>query len=89
MTPSRPQPDNHPRSPRPTGDHKWNSRADRPISHAPGTAPQPEDQSQAAATQRGGSRLSNRLVGILHGCLKTGTVYNEHTAWSHHSQAAA
>jgi len=27
--------------------------------------------------------LSNRLVGILHGCLKTGTLYNEHTAWAH------
>ena len=34
-------------------------------------------------------QLSNRLVGILHGCLKTGTVYNEHTAWSHHTQTAA
>ena len=34
-------------------------------------------------------QLSNRLVGILHGCLKTGTLYNEHTAWSHHTQAAA
>jgi transposase len=29
-------------------------------------------------------QLSNRLVGILHGCLKTGTVYDEHTAWAHH-----
>jgi transposase len=28
--------------------------------------------------------LGNRLVGILHGCLKTGTSYHEHTAWSHH-----
>ncbi|MFF0284091.1 IS110 family transposase [Rhodococcus aetherivorans] len=27
-------------------------------------------------------QLGNRLVGILHGCLKTGTVYNEVTAWS-------
>ena len=34
-------------------------------------------------------QLSNRLVGILHGCLKTGTRYNEHTAWSHHSQQPA
>jgi hypothetical protein len=25
--------------------------------------------------------LSNRLVGILHGCLKTRTCYNEATAW--------
>ena len=27
--------------------------------------------------------LSNRLVGILHGCLKTGTLYDEATAWLH------
>lgn len=26
-------------------------------------------------------QLANRLVGILHGCLKTGTHYNEATAW--------
>jgi hypothetical protein len=31
-------------------------------------------------------QLSNRLVGILHGCLKTGTRYDEHTAWAHHNQ---
>jgi hypothetical protein len=31
-------------------------------------------------------QLANRLVGILHGCLKTGTPYDEHTAWGHHSQ---
>ena len=29
-------------------------------------------------------QLSNRLVGILHGCLKTRPLYDEHTAWSHH-----
>ena len=29
-------------------------------------------------------QLANRLVGILHGCLKTRTRYDEHTAWSHH-----
>jgi len=28
-------------------------------------------------------RLANRLVGILHGCLKTSTVYDEATAWGH------
>lgn len=27
--------------------------------------------------------LANRLVGILHGCLRTGTRYDEHTAWAH------
>ena len=26
-------------------------------------------------------KLANRLVGILHGCLKTRTLYNEATAW--------
>ncbi len=28
-------------------------------------------------------RLANRLVGILHGCLKTRTLYHEATAWGH------
>jgi hypothetical protein len=27
--------------------------------------------------------LANRLVGNLHGCLRTRTHYNEHTAWAH------
>jgi transposase len=31
-------------------------------------------------------QLGNRLVGILHGCLKTGTPYDEQTAWAHHQQ---
>ncbi|SPL90039.1 Mobile element protein [[Actinomadura] parvosata subsp. kistnae] len=34
-------------------------------------------------------QLANRLVGILHGRLKTGTVYNETTAWSHHAESVA
>jgi transposase len=34
-------------------------------------------------------QVANRLVGILHGCLKTQTRYDEHTAWSHHKAAAA
>jgi transposase len=29
-------------------------------------------------------QLANRLVGILHGCLKTGAVYDENLAWQHH-----
>jgi transposase len=29
-------------------------------------------------------QLANRLVGILHGCLKTATLYDETTAWAHH-----
>jgi len=34
-------------------------------------------------------QLGNRLVGILHGCLKTRSPYDEHTAWNHHLQSAA
>jgi transposase len=34
-------------------------------------------------------QLGNRLVGILHGCLKTRTRYDENTAWAHHTTAAA
>jgi hypothetical protein len=33
-------------------------------------------------------RLAGRLTGILHGCLKTGTDYDEATAWAHRAQAA-
>lgn len=34
-------------------------------------------------------QLGNRWVGILHGCLKTGQLYDENTAWNHHHSAAA
>ncbi|WP_433654210.1 IS110 family transposase [Nocardia sp. CA-128927] len=34
-------------------------------------------------------QLANRLVGILHGCLKTGTLYNETTAWPDPAQQSA
>lgn len=34
-------------------------------------------------------QLANRLVGILHGCLKTHAHYDEHTAWDHHNRDAA
>jgi hypothetical protein len=29
-------------------------------------------------------QLANRLVGILHGCLKTGSLYDEGIAWAPH-----
>jgi hypothetical protein len=29
------------------------------------------------------------LVGVLHGCLKTSTLYDEATAWSHHVENVA
>jgi hypothetical protein len=34
-------------------------------------------------------QLANRLVSILHGCLKTGTKYDEKTAWQRQIVAAA
>ena len=33
--------------------------------------------------------LANRLVGILHGCLRHRTTYDEHAAWAHRQQKAA
>jgi transposase len=33
--------------------------------------------------------LGNRLVGILHGCLRHNTIYDEHTAWAHRTATAA
>jgi hypothetical protein len=42
-----------------------------------------------AALRQLSNRLVGILVGILPGCLKTGTLYNEHTARSHHSHTAA
>jgi len=34
-------------------------------------------------------KLASRLVGILHGCLKTRTLYDEATAWSHRENKLA
>jgi transposase len=33
--------------------------------------------------------LANRLVGLLHGCLRHQTLYDEHTAWDHRQAHAA
>jgi hypothetical protein len=33
--------------------------------------------------------LGNRLVGILHGCLRHHTLYDEHIAWAHRLTIAA
>jgi len=34
-------------------------------------------------------QIANRLVGILHGCLKTRTLYNPDTAWAHRTTTTA
>ena len=43
------------------------------------------DQQRARGIERNDAlrRLANCLVGILHGCLKTRTLYDEATAWGH------
>jgi hypothetical protein len=33
-------------------------------------------------------QLANRLVGTLHGCLRTRALYDDATAWSHTAQPA-
>jgi len=49
------------------------------------------DQHRAAGDthHRALRALANRLVGILHGCLRHNTPYDEHTAWAHRTAAAA
>ena len=43
------------------------------------------DAERARGTEHNAAlrKLANRLVGILHGCLKTRTLYDEATAWPH------
>lgn len=61
--------------------HQW---AFASLSHSPG-ARAFYDQRRAAGDShnRALRALSNRLVGILHGCLTHRTAYDEHIAWGH------
>jgi transposase len=55
------------------------------LSNSPGARAYYDRQRARGSSYNAALRqLANRLVGILHGCLKTGTVYDENTAWSHH-----
>ena len=47
-------------------------------------APPPRHRHHAPLRQ-----LASRLAGVLHGCLKTGTTYDEATAWRHRFNDAA
>jgi hypothetical protein len=49
------------------------------------------DQRRAAGDtyNRALRALANRLVGMLHGCLRHGTLYDEHIAWGHRAATAA
>jgi hypothetical protein len=49
---------------------------------SPGARALYDHQRARGATHHAALRaLANRLVGILHGCLRHGTAYNENTAW--------
>jgi transposase len=58
------------------------------ISHSPGARAFYDQHRAAGDTHHQALRaLGNRLVGILHGCLRHHSPYNEHTAWAHRMAA--
>jgi transposase len=60
------------------------------LNTSPGTRAFYDTHRAAGATHSRALRaLSNRLVGILHGCLRHCTPYDEHTAWGHRADIAA
>ena len=60
------------------------------ISASPGARTFYDQRRAAGDTHNRALRaLANRLVGILHGCLRHGTLYDEHTAWAHRSTITA
>jgi transposase len=60
------------------------------ISRSPGARALYDHRRAAGDTHSSALRVvANRLVGILHGCLTTHTLYNEHTAWAHRHDLAA
>ena len=67
--------------------HQWAFCA---LSSSPGARTFYDQHRTAGDTHNRALRaLSNRLVGILHGCLEHGSSYDEHTAWGHRAQLAA
>jgi transposase len=60
------------------------------LSYSPGARTLYDQHRAANHTHHQALRaLGNRLVGILHGCLRHHAPYNEHTAWAHRTSAAA
>jgi transposase len=60
------------------------------LSQSPGAAAYYQQKRDAGADHHQALRaVANRLVGILHGCLKTRTLYDEDTAWGHRQTQAA
>ncbi|MEV0409196.1 IS110 family transposase [Actinoallomurus sp. NPDC050550] len=66
------------------------TQASRAISVSPGArAYYDKQRARDAGYNTALRQVANRLVGILHGCLKTGALYDEATAWPHHLERAA
>jgi hypothetical protein len=60
------------------------------LTHSPGARAFYDQRRAAGDTHNRALRaLANRLVGILHGCLRHQARYDEHTAWGHRTQLAA
>ena len=60
------------------------------LTSSPGARAYYDRQRAREATHHQALRaLANRLVGILHGCLRHHTTYDENTAWANHHQLAA
>ena len=60
------------------------------LTKSPGARAFYDDRRAAKDTHHQALRaLGNRLVGLLHGCLRHDTPYDEHTAWGHRHQQAA
>ena len=67
--------------------HWWAFNA---ITRSPGARALYDRRRAAGDTHSGALRVvANRLVAILHGCLRTHTTYDEHTAWAHRHDLAA
>jgi hypothetical protein len=67
--------------------HWWAFNA---ITRSPGARALYDRRRAAGDTHSGALRVvANRLVAILHGCLRTKTRYDELTAWSHRNDLAA
>lgn len=66
------------------------SQAFSALKTSPGARAYYDKQKDRGAEHNAALRqLANRLVGVLHGCLKTGVRYDETTAWAHQALQAA
>ena len=67
--------------------HQWAFAA---ITASPGARAFYDQRRRTGDTHNQALRaLGNRLVGILHGCLRHHTLYDEDTAWAHRNDIAA